>query len=286
MEIRTGRIVDANMVFLLMEDPVLAEDDVPHSGVAIRRRDNDWRLSRLDYNGISAAVVPEATGVNRQVVVIGNTGKCTVLSEGTGTDGVIKDETALASVSLVHGSVIAVGIVGGVYRMTRPDSWEELTDETVEENLSAVCGHPAGGFLVSGWQGLVSHYRDDGVTRLETGTNVILTDIMCDDGGEIIACGQRGTVLRGTTNSLRPLILEGISEDFWSVAKFQGEIYLTSTTALYRLVDDVTVELVKPEGEEVPTSFYHLDTFEDSLLLSVGQKDAVLFDGSEWTRAL
>jgi hypothetical protein len=116
--------------------------------------------------------------------------------------------------------------------------------------------------------------------------DVILTSIICDKEGEIFACGQKGVILRGTKDSLRPLNLEGITDDFWSIAKFRGEVYVSSTTALYKLVDDETLELVKYSGEEIPTSFYHLDTYEDSHMLSVGQKDAVLFDGEEWVRIL
>jgi hypothetical protein len=123
--IRTGRIVDPNMVFLLLEDPTLAEEDVPHAGVAFWIKGGDWHQSRLDYNGISAAVVPGEASVGLRLIVVGNTGNFTVMSEGMTTHGVIKDEDALASVNYVDGMVIAVGILGGVYRMQDTNSWEE-----------------------------------------------------------------------------------------------------------------------------------------------------------------
>ena len=132
----------------------------------------------------------------------------------------------------------------------------------------------------------MAHYEGKNVERFESGTNVILTDIICDQDGEVLTCGQNGTIVRGVKNALKPLNLEGITDDFWSITRFQGEVYVSSITALYRLVDDQTLELVKFDGEEIPTSFYHLDTYGDSLLLSVGQKDAVLFDGNEWIRIL
>jgi hypothetical protein len=286
LEIRTGLIVNPNMITLLIEDRVLAEKDVPYTEIAVWQNGKDWHRSSINHNGVSAAVFPGKPGVNRQLVIVGDTGRFTELSGGAGTDGVIEDEHSMASVSLVHGSIMAVGIVGGVFRMTGKTTWENLTDQRVEENIEAICGHPSGDFLVSGWGGLVARYGGGGPERIETGTNVILTDIVCDDKGEIVVCGQRGTLLRGTTDGLVPLKLAGIADDFWSVAKFQGEVYVASTTALYRLVDDTTLELVTFEDEEVPTSFYHLDTYQDSLMLSVGQRDAVLYDGNEWTRIL
>ena len=288
LEIRTGALVDPNLLYLLLEDHSLAEQDTAHTVVGVWQRGKDWITASLNYNAISVAVKPGAPGV-RQVVIVGNSGNSgnfTVSAGGKATTGEIDDETELASASYVNEAVMAVGIVGGVYRMKDASSWEDLTDKRVEENIEAVCGHPSGAFVVCGWQGLVAVYENGGVERIETGTNVILTDIICDDKGEIVVCGQRGTVLRGTTDALVPLQLAGIADDFWSVAKFQGEVYLASTTALYRLVDNSTLELVPFEGEEIPTSFYHLNTYEDSLMLSVGQKDAVLFDGNEWTRIL
>jgi hypothetical protein len=285
LKIRTGAIVDPNLIYLLMEDPVLAEQDVPHTTVAIWQPSKQWIRASLDYDGISIAVTPGDPGV-RKVVIVGSTGKCTVIVGGKAMPGVIKDEDGLASANYVHGSVIAVGILGGVYRMQDRNSWEDLTNNSVEENLSAVCVHPSDGFLVCGWQGLMALYDRGTVERLESGTNVILASVICDNDGEIIACGQNGTIVRGSKDALKRLDLGRITVDFWSIVKFQGEIYVSSTTELYKLVDDDTLELITFDGEVIPTSFYHLDTYEDSLMLSVGQKDAVLFDGEEWTRIL
>ena len=285
-EVRTGRIIDPNTIVFLLEFPAVAQRDIPHTGVAIWQRGQDWLKRRLDYNGIDVTPIPGQSDSELRFVIIGNTGRYTAVMDGNSVSGIIVEEDALASANVVQDSVLAVGILGGVYRMQNTNSWEELTNENVEENLSAVCAHPSGGFLVSGWRGLVALYSGSDVERIETGTNVILTGIICDEDGEIFACGQRGIILRGTKDGLKPLNLEGITEEFWSIAKFQGEIYVSSTIALYKLVDDETLELVVFNGEEIPTSFYHLDTYEDSLMLSVGQKDAVLFDGEEWTRIL
>ncbi len=283
---RTGCIVDPALILLLLEDPVIAEQDMPYTVVAIWQKDKDWYEASLDYDGISATVAPGIAGVNRQLVIIGNTGKFTVMSGGSSTEGVIKDEDALASVNYIHGSVIAVGIHGGIYRMNDSSSWDDLTNKLIKTNFESCCEYPEGGFLVCGWKGVVALYDGTSAERLESGTNVILTCITCDEEGEILACGQKGTIVQGKKESLKPLPLEGITNDFWSITKFQGEIYIASTTALYKLVDDENLELVKFDGEVIPTSFYHLDTYEDSLMLSVGQKDAVLFDGNDWGRIL
>jgi hypothetical protein len=286
MEMRVGRIIDPNTIILLLELDAAAQRDIPHTGIAIWRRAQDWKKLRIDYNGIDVTGFPGRSGPEPSYVIIGNTGKYTAVLDGSAVSGFIVRENALASADVIRGSVMAVGIIGGVYRMKDPHAWEQLSNPLVTANLEAVCEYPSGGFLVCGWDGLVAHYDGAGVEQLESGTNVILTDIICDDGGEIFACGQRGIILRGTKGALRPLNLEGIIEDFWSIAKFQGNVYVSSISALYQLVDDESLELVEFDDEVIPTSFYRLDTYEDSLLLSVGQKDAVLFDGKAWTRIL
>ena len=284
--IRTGCIVNPDLVYLLLEAPKIAEKDIPHTSIGVWQRNKDWIKASLDYDGISTAVCAGESG-GMKVVIVGATGSFTAIDGGRATNGIIKKkEDALASVNNVHGSIIAVGILGRIYRMKDQSSWDDLTDESIKTNIESICEYPGGGFLVCGWQGLVALYDGDAAKRFESGTNVILTSIICDKDGEMLACGQKGTIVRGSKDSLKPLELEGITDDFWSIAKFQGEVYVSSITALYKLVDDETLELVKYDGEEIPTSFYHLDTYEDSLMLSVGQKDAVLFDGKEWTRIL
>jgi hypothetical protein len=285
-EVRTGRIIDPNTIVLLLEFPAVAQRDIPHTGVAIWRRGKDWLKRRLDYNGIDVTRVPRQLDSELRFVIIGNTGKFTAVMDGTSVSGIVVEEDALASANIVHNSVLAVGILGGVYRMKDKNSWEKLTNENIKENLSAVCAHPSGGFLVCGWRGLIALYERGNAERLESGTNVILTSVICDNDGEIIACGQNGTIVRGSKDALKRLDLDRITVDFWSIAKFQGEIYVSSTTELYKLVNDDTLELITFDGEVIPTAFYHLDTYEDSFMLSVGQKDAVLFDGEEWTRIL
>jgi hypothetical protein len=285
-EIRTGRIIDSNTIIFLLELTAAAQRDIAHTGIGIWQRFGVWKKLRLDYNGIDVTEFPGRSGSEPSFVIIGNTGKYTAALDGSAVSGTIVDEDALASANVVRGSVMAVGITGGVYRMKDPHTWEQVSKPSVTANLEAVCEYPSGGFLVCGWDGLIAHYEGASVEKLESGTNVILTDIICDDGGEIFACGQRGIILRGLKGAIRPLNLEGIIEDFWSIAKFQGDVYVSSITSLYKLIDDDSLELVQFDGEEIPTSFYRLDTYEDSLLLSVGQKDAVLFDGKDWMRIL
>ncbi len=280
---RTGKIVERDRIFLLLEDPELAEQDIPHAAVAIWQPDKEIVRASIEHNAISIAVNP----VTREIVMVGSGGRFTVTGGGKKTvTGTIREDYDFSKAAYADDSIIAVGIAGSVFRMTGRETWKDISRPEVDEILEAACSFPDGGFLVCGWNGLVAHYTERGVERCDTGSNVILTSLICDESGEILACGQRGTIVRGAKDALAPLDLEGVTEDFWSIARFQGEIYVASMNALYRLADDETLQLVKFEDEVIPTSFYHLDVFEDTHLLSVGMSDAVLFDGAEWTRIL
>lgn len=283
--IRTGRILGPDTVILLLESPEIAELDIPHAAIAIWRRGQDWIKHSVDFNAMAVSRLPNPSGSDVQFVIIGNTGKFAVVTDqGLGSGDIVVDD-ALASVTVVHSSVMAVGILGGIYQMTGPSTWQEVNTPSLTTNLSAICEYDASSSLVCGWEGLVAHLDGDNVRLLESGTNVILTSILCEES-QVLACGQRGTILQGGLDTLTPLFLDGITEDFWSIARFHGETYVSSIMGLYRVVDDETLELVKFEDEVVASTFYHLDNYEDSLLLSVGMKDAVLFDGQEWVRIL
>jgi hypothetical protein len=285
--LRTGRILNPDAAVILLEDPVIAAEDIPYTVIAIWKRGNpEWYRGSIEQNGVSIAVVPPIGDREKQLVIVGTSGKSTVMDSKGVTPGIIRQDYDFSAAALIEGSAVAVGINGSVNRLIDRDRWADLSQQdVVNEVLEGVCPYPQGGFLVCGWSGLIAHFGGKSVERCETGTNVILTGAICDESGEIHACGQRGTILRGTKDALVKLELPE-TEDFWSIVRYQGKIHVASTNALYRLRDDDTLELVKFEDEVIPTSFYHLDVYQDTHLLSVGMKDAVIFDGSAWTRIL
>ena len=194
--IRTGCIVDENMLLLLLEDIELADEGLPYSGLAFWLRDKDWHLSRIDYDGISAKVI-SGSPTSRKTIVVGDSGDFSELMKGKVRHGVIKDGKGIASVKNIRGTVIAVGVLGKVFHMSDSGEWDDLRDKLIEENLESCCEYPSGGFLVCGWQGTIAHYNNGVVEKFESGINVNLTDIVCDNNGKIFSCGQKGTIVCG-----------------------------------------------------------------------------------------
>ncbi|MFJ1617525.1 hypothetical protein ACIODT_30160 [Streptomyces sp. NPDC088251] len=76
---------------------------------------------------------------------------------------------------------------------------------------------------------------------------------------------------------------ERTKEDLWGMEVFDGQLYVSSAHFVYRLEDGK----LKPVdfGDDVPQTCYHLSA-ADRIMWSIGPKDVMEFDGSNWKRSL
>ena len=285
--IRTGRIVNDEKIILLLEHDKMMNAGIPHTEVAISLKDKNWQRGSLKFNGICAVSLPEVAVEKFCICTIGDEGDFLEMNSGKTNAGKIENANGLASIDNINGEFVAVGILGKIFRKSVGSPWENISLNDAKINLESSCSYPKGGILVCGWEGGAAFVDDANKTSeiIETGTNVILTSICCDNNGEILICGQRGTILRGTKDNLNLLNID-VKEDFWSIVKFKGLIYVSSISGLYILNDDNSLKRVVFEGEVIPSTFYHLDNYKNTKLLSVGRQDAVFFDGDNWERIL
>jgi len=284
--LRTGNIINSNHIAILLADEALAEQDVCHSGLVFWQKDKNWSNEVFDFNGISLASKPHVDENQHQLIMLGEDGELVEVIQGSLSENTIPNGEGMASIRYINHQFIAVGIRGMIFDVTDIHNPINLSDASTKENIESCCASSTNHFFVCGWRGFIAEYQSNGqLKKFESGTNVILTDIICDDNDHIYACGQRGTIVYGKKEALTPLVFEGVNVDFWSIREFQGNIYVASITALYQLIDHETLELVNFE-DDAPISCYHLDTYNNSLMLSIGQKDAMLFDGKQWSRLL
>jgi len=120
--------------------------------------------------------------------------------------------------------------------------------------------------------------------RIDSPTNLVLSGICRGPNDLLYACGQKGVILCGRAHEWSIVEQDVTKEDLWSVCTFQGRVFLTSTHFLYELKGNklVTVRF----EHDTPHTFCKLTASGDENLLSVGQRDALLFDGREWTRLI
>lgn len=285
--IRTGTIVTPDSVLLILEEQQIAEEGISHTELAFWRRDKDWVRFSLDYDAISAAASYDQSTKNYKLIVVGDSGDCTQFM--TGSDilhAEIDGGEGIASINVVNNRFLVTGIRGKIFDLTSIENIRKIYDNQLSENIESSCQYIDGKTVLCGWKGLLASVENSKIKKFDSGTNVILTDVSQKNEDELLICGQKGTVLTGHIDSLVAIDQDDVEEDFWSIRPFQGNSYVTSSTAMYQILENKTLRLFEFNGEEVPTTFYHIDTLDDSLMLLIGEKDALLFDGEEWIRIL
>ena len=193
----------------------------------------------------------------------------------------------LRNVGTVGGCAYAVGMRRQVYQRKDVDGWHPI-DEAIYSNSQEVVGFESiDGFsdneiYTVGWEGEIWCRRDDKWQKMDSPTNLILTDVCCGGDGIVYICGQLGTLLKGDGEAWT-VIDTGITENIWSIAWYGDRLYMATFSGLFALVDDRVERVVF--GDDKPLTFYHLSA-ADGLLCSFGGKDVMTFDGNAWTRVV
>jgi hypothetical protein len=176
--------------------------------------------------------------------------------------------------------------VGKVLRSEDSRSWNRLNHaETVNNNLlQAIAEYASDEVYVVGAKGTIVLLRPAKAERVASPTNLVLSGICRGPDDLLYACGQKGVILRGRKHEWTVVEHDVTKEDLWGICTFQGRVFVTSTHFLYELKGN-TLETVRFE-HDTPHTFCKLTASGEDILLSVGQKDAFLFDGREWTRLI
>jgi hypothetical protein len=110
---------------------------------------------------------------------------------------------------------------------------------------------------------------------------MVLVDVCCGGDGMVYACGREGLLLKGRNQSWQILDLGEMNQDIWSLAWFEGRLYLSTMYRLFKLEGNTLAAV--DTGSEHPKTCYRLSA-ADGVLWSIGGKDVLAFDGKTWTR--
>ncbi|CAH0131588.1 hypothetical protein SRABI123_00254 [Pseudomonas sp. Bi123] len=218
--------------------------------------------------------------------------------------GAVKEEAPIASCGvdprkrgplreirgIAKGRAYAVGTCRQAYVRDGEDQWKcidqsaQVGDTLITDtSFESIDGFSEQEIYTVGWEGEIWKYDGSFFTQQNSPTNLALYKVRCASDGFTYACGQLGTLLRGRDDQWEVIEHESTKEDLWGMEVFDGQLYLSSTHFVYRL-EDGKLKLVD-FGDEIPQTCYHLSA-ADGIMWSIGPKDVMAFDGSNWKRIL
>jgi len=287
----TGAVRRRDVGYLVLSEDKLRRKKIPHSGFVVWQAGKWFDCGEGDWNTTSAIVIRRP---KEQLVVLGEFGAMMFVGSGdqhqeiiAAPDSSVEDRGPLRCVRLIGERLYVVGMDRQVYRRDGLNKWSAIdegarptgkSDDVV--GFETVDGFSEKEIYAAGWEGEIWFYNASKWRQLHSPTNLILTSLCC--GGELAyACGQTGLVLEGRKDKWRVIEQDVTEDDIWGLAWYNGALYLSTMSAVYRLQKG-KFELVEM-GEDEPKTCYHLSA-ADGILWSIGSKDVMAFDGKKWTR--
>jgi hypothetical protein len=183
--------------------------------------------------------------------------------------------------------IVAVGMSRMVYqRHVGGGGWRAIdAGVRVPRSSSEVAGFKCidgddqGRYLAVGLYGELWLYESSHWRRLASPTRVPLEAVRWV-GNTVYVAGGNGVLLRGPPDALEILPHAATTQKFWSIESFEDTLYLaTRDHSLWKLEGDALNPVVPAPGRSVTTGWLHAN---DGVLLSVGEHDAMVFDGKAW----
>jgi hypothetical protein len=142
-------------------------------------------------------------------------------------------------------------------------------------------GVSEGALYAVGYLGEIWYREPVGWIQQDSPTNVVLTCVKCVSRDEVYVAGLMGTLLRGTNGQWQVIPQEATKADFWGMAWFGGQMYLSNYDGVFVLRGTDLERIDMGLAPELTTAY--LDS-RDGVLWSVGPKHlAVTTDGRIWT---
>lgn len=278
-------------LFIGIED---ARGNEPNShGIVWKLKCGNWTSIEINER-LVACTVTEVD--DYYFVSIAETGKELVVGESGVFQNIIAvgphspaSNGPLTGVRCIGGQdVFAVGIARQVYRKSGLRTWIRV-DETCKPDLPQdraraafldIDGFSSDDIYAVGWDGEIWQFNGERWTRRTSPTNLMLFSVCCCLNGEVVACGQEGVILRGRDATWKVVEQTETSESLRAIVEFKGRLYVCSSDLLYLLRDDQLFGVTPDCG----IGSYGKLTVASDHLLSVGLKDAAIFDGASWER--
>lgn len=283
-----GAIRESDIAYLIMVDNAALKMNMSFSSIVQWEPEGWGNGGQVDWRAIGAAVsqLPK-----RQLIVVGEYGHVKVLGGGEQyeekieVDGVKpQDRGPLRFARTIGNEVFVVGMDRQVYRRGADKKWvscEAGIAKTVGvSGLESIDGVNENELYAVGWDGEIWHYQKSKWKQEDSPTKNILSSVCCAKNGEVYASGRQGLVLKREANTWRILDQEYKTEDFWSLAYFNDNLYACSLENVFQLNrDGIFFPIDINNGKALSTGKL---VSGKGWLWSIGLKDVLGFDGTEW----
>ncbi|WP_206232931.1 hypothetical protein [Xanthomonas sp.] len=191
---------------------------------------------------------------------------------------------------VAKGRAYAVGTCRQAYVRDGENQWRcidhsaQVGDTPITDtSFESIDGFSEQEIYTVGWEGEIWKYDGSVFTQQKSPTKLALYKVRCAPDGFAYACGQLGTLLRGRGDQWEAIEHGSTREDLWGMEVFDGQLYVSSSHLVYRLEGGKLIPV--DFGDDAPQTCYHLSA-ADGVMWSIGPKDVMEFDGSNWKRCV
>ncbi|MGM9485030.1 hypothetical protein ACS5PN_27825 [Roseateles sp. NT4] len=291
--IDAGCFLNPGVAMLSISTDSLSRDEVVHSQVVMYSVANGAvrEMATCPWRVVSLTVMQQ--GGTKRCLALGEDGQLLEISQAGVRDlsltshvGAPKRRGPLRKVRSFAGQPIVVGMNRQVYAVESDGQWRDLSPPVEPAPLGGfegAAGLSLDDFICVGWRGEMWRYRQGAWTKLDSPTNLLVTDITRTGEGNYFACGLNGLVLTGRDDHWHSLDQRPFDLNLYSVAEHSGSVYVASMYGLYEIreerLHDVSYGPIQP-----PATAHTVQSVDASTLGLVGAKDLYLRKDGAWMR--
>lgn len=287
--IDAGCFINSIGVLLSLSTDATSNAGIEHSQLILYATDNGavreigtypWKIVSLAMTYRNATSTGYALGENGPLIRIEQSGTHDLSAALPQLRG------PLRKVRPVGDAMVIVGMRHQVIAEHANDQCDDLSPIAATGPLGgfeAVAGESLDNFICAGWNGEIWQRLKGRWNKLDSPTNVLITDIAQGPDGTYVACGLAGLIVMGQGDEWRVLDQGRFNLNLYSVVYHAGRFYVSSMYGLYELRDDEKLYDISYDTTPSPTTAHTVQSVGRALGL-IGAKDLYLRDGPAWKR--
>jgi len=291
----TAALRYVNLAYVAVVTEEMAKKKIDHS-LFVEWDRGVWRGSNIapvEWTTVSATVVKVPV---EQGLFLGYWGEVLCIGSGdiheekirSGVDESPEKRGPMRCIRSIGSEAYAVGTHRQVYKRDGVNTWTciDATARPQNPDVTVVSFESIDGFsseeiYAAGRQGEIWRYNGTEWSKLESPSNMILTNVCCAEDGNTYVCGRHGTLMRGRDDVWEVVEQDVTEEDFWGAVWYGGKLYLSTMRLLYTLENDRLQQV--DFGRDIPRTCFQLST-ANGVLWSIGATDVMSLSDGEWSR--